>query len=92
MGRLKVKLDNSNYSNRILIKTSLIRLAIKQNTITNKNILYIGNSLEDYDVAKELKINFIFLVNQYLPNPKINGLKKISSMKNLFKIISGERN
>lgn len=92
MDDFKIKLDNSDYSNRILIKTSLIRLAIKQNKISKKNILYIGNSLEDHIAAKELKIKFIYFINHYLPNPKISGLKKISNMKKLLKIILGERN
>jgi phosphoglycolate phosphatase-like HAD superfamily hydrolase len=90
INNLKIKLENNNHSNRILIKTSLIRLAIKQHQISTKNILYIGNSLEDQISAIESNIKFIYFINKYLPNPRISGLKKISNMKNLQKIILGE--
>lgn len=90
MNDFQINLDNSYYSNRILIKTSLIRSTLKQNKIYKKDILYVGNSVEDYVAAKSLKIKFIYFSNPYLPNPKIVGLKKISNMKNLSKIIFEE--
>jgi len=89
---LGITLENNNYSNRILIKTSLLRLILKNSKNQNKNFIFIGNSLEDYFAAKKSKIKFIYFQNSYLPNPKINNLIKITKMKQLSNLIKGETN
>jgi len=89
---LNIILENNNSSNRILIKTSLLRLIIKNLKNSNKTFVYVGNSLEDYYAAKKLKIKFIYFLNSYLPNPKINNLIKITTMKQLTNLIQGEKN
>ncbi len=89
---LGIKLENDNFSNRIIIKTSLLRLISKnyKNSITH--FIFIGNSLEDYHAAKKLKIKFIYFSNTYLQNPKINNLIKITNMKQIPNLIMEEKN
>lgn len=89
---LGIFIENNNYSNRILIKTSLLRLIIKNSRNSNNDFLFIGNSLEDYYSAKKLKIKFIYLLNSYLPNPKINNLIKATKMNQIPDLIKGEKN
>ena len=87
-----IKLKNDNFSNRILIKTSLLRLIIKNHKNSIKYFTFVGNSLEDYYAAKNLKIKFIYFINSYLPNPKINNLKKVTSMKQIPHLITENKN
>jgi len=88
---LKINLENNNYSNRILIKTSLLKMIIKNHKNSFNNLIFIGNSLEDYYAAKKLKIKFIYFLNSYLPNPKINNLKKITRMNQIIDLIREEK-
>jgi|SRR3989344_4358891 len=85
-------LDNSIKSNRILIKSSLLHHIITKFQLPLNEILYIGNSIEDYKAAKIMKINFIFLKTPYLPEIKIMGIKSISSLNDLQKILLKMRN
>ncbi len=87
---LGIFLENNNYSNRILIKTSLLHL-IKKN-YSNYNIIFIGNSIEDYHAAKKSKIKFIFFLTSYLPEPKINNLIIVTKMKQILNVVKGEKN
>ena len=89
---LNIDLQNNNYSNRILIKTSLLKLIIKNYKYSIKYIIFIGNSLEDYYAAKKCKIKFIYFINPYLQNPKIKNLKKVTKMKQILNLIMSERN
>ena len=88
---LNINIENNNYSNRILIKTSLVRMIIKNHKNSFENFVFIGNSLEDYYAVKKLKIKFIYFLNPYLPNPKINNLKKITRMNQIVNIIMEEK-
>ena len=85
-------LDNSIKSNRVLIKNSLLHHIIKKFEIPLNEILYIGNSIEDYKSAKIMKVNFIFLKTSYLPEIKIRNIKSISSLNDLQKILLKMRN
>ena len=85
-------LDNSIKSNRVLIKNSLLHHIIEKFQIPLNEILYIGNSIEDYKSAKIMKINFIFLKTPYLPEIKIRDIKSISSLNDLQKILLKMRN
>ena len=88
---LNINIENNNYSNRILIKTSLVRMIIKNHKNSFENFVFIGNSVEDYYAVKKLKIKFIYFLNPYLPNPKINNLKKITRMNQIVNIIMEEK-
>jgi len=88
---LDINIENNNYSNRILIKTSLLRMIIKNYENLFQNFVFIGNSLEDYYAVKNLKIKFIYFLNPYLPNLKINNLKKITRMDEIVDLIMVEK-
>lgn len=88
---LGINLENNNYPNRILIKTSLMRFVSKKYTNSEKDCIFIGNSLEDYYASKKLKIKFIYFLNSYLPIPRIDNLSKVSTMNQIFNIIQGEK-
>jgi len=80
-------LDNSIKSNRILIKSSILHYIITKYQLSLNEILYIGNSIEDYESAKIMKINFIFLKTPYLPKIKMRYIKSISSLNDLQRIL-----
>ncbi len=88
---LNINIENNNYSNRILIKTSLLRMIIKNYKNLFENFVFIGNSVEDYYAVKNLKIKFIYFLNPYLPNPKINNLKKITRINEIVDLIMVEK-
>ena len=83
---LGITLENNSYSNRILLKTSLLHLIIKK-TNSSKNLSFVGNSIEDYFAAKKSKIHFFYFLNSYLPNPKIKNLIKFTEMKQLLSLL-----
>lgn len=84
---LVFKIDNNNFENRILIKTSLLKFIIKNKKNSYHKLFYIGNSLEDFKAAKKLKINFIYFINPYLPKPNLKNLLKINEFKQILNII-----
>ncbi len=88
---LAIELENNNFSNRILIKTSLLRLIIKNYKNSVKHFIFIGNSLEDYYAAKKFKIKFIYFLNSYLPKPKIVNLNKVTRMNQIPDLLIGEK-
>jgi phosphoglycolate phosphatase-like HAD superfamily hydrolase len=88
---LNIDLQNNNYSNRILIKTSLLRMIIKNYKNSFKNFVFVGNSLEDYYAAKKNKLDFIYFQNSYLPNPKIRNFKRITRMNQIINLIIEEK-
>jgi phosphoglycolate phosphatase-like HAD superfamily hydrolase len=87
MNDLNKHIDNSTYSNRILIKTKLLNLIHKKYDLSKNNFIFIGNSLEDYNASIKSKIKFIYLLNTYLPIPKLKNLTKVSKMNQIFDII-----
>ena len=87
---LNIKLDNSDAGNRILIKRSLLYSILKKSRIKKNEILYIGNSLEDFKACKNLQINFIHFQNDYLPklvNNEIITINSMSKLKNAIKVM-----
>ncbi len=92
INELGIELENNNSSNRNIIKTSLLKLIIKNYKNSIKHFIFVGNSLEDYYAAKKLKIKFIYFLNPYLPNPKINNLKKVTKMNQIPNLIMREKN
>ena len=88
MDDLDIELNNSNSSNRILIKSSLLNKSLKNSKIPKTEILYVGNSLEDFESSRYFKINFIHFQNEYLPKLVNNTFPSINSMNQLQKCIS----
>ncbi|GEM_PF-5034158 len=76
-------LDNIVRSNRILIKTSLLRQIIKDECIDPQRILYVGNSSEDFEAATRLKIPFVYMENHYLDKESHLDLNRVSNMLDL---------
>lgn len=76
-------IDNLVKSNRILIKTSLLKQIIKDAHIDPQKVLYVGNSSEDYEAATRLKIPFIYMENNYLDKESDLDLNRVSNMFDL---------
>jgi len=62
----KINIDNRNISNRILIKTSLIKQILKK--ISSNQIVFIGDSKEDFIAANKFLIKFILLPKHSFKN------------------------
>jgi len=76
-------IDNIVRSNRILIKTSLLKQIIKDEHIDPQRILYVGNSSEDFEAATRLKISFVYMENHYLNKELGLDLNRVDSMFDL---------
>jgi len=90
MDDLNIKLDNRDEGNRILIKRSLLYSILKKSRIKKNEILYIGNSLEDFKACENLQINFIHFQNDYLSklvNNEIITINSMSELKNAIRIM-----
>ncbi|MDR3782597.1 MAG: HAD hydrolase-like protein [Candidatus Nitrosotalea sp.] len=83
MEDLGFKIDNSNASNRTLVKSSLLNKIINENKIGKDQTLFIGNSIEDLEASRTMKIPFIYYQNTYLENLLDNTVLKIRSMDSL---------
>ena len=76
-------LDNLVRSNRILIKTSLLKQIIKDEHIDPRRILYVGNSSEDSEAATRLNIQFVYMENHYLDKELDLDLNRVGNMFDL---------
>lgn len=76
-------IDNIVRSNRILIKTSLLKQIIKDERIVPQRVLYVGNSSEDFEAATRLKIPFVYMENYYLNKESGLDLNRVSNMFDL---------
>ena len=76
-------IDNIVRSNRILIKTSLLKQIIKDERINPQRVLYVGNSSEDYEAATRLKIPFVYMENHYLDKESGLDLNRVGNMFDL---------
>ena len=65
-----------------LTKKEHINFIIEKNNLNIKEIVYIGDSLNDFKAAEFFNINFILLGKKI----KINGYKKIYYLKNLINL------
>ncbi len=81
------ELENTNSQNRILIKNSLINKIIKNNDFSPNEIVFVGNSEDDFEAGKQMNVNFILFTNSYIKEPFIKNTIKISNMKTLQKKI-----
>jgi phosphoglycolate phosphatase-like HAD superfamily hydrolase len=85
---LRVNLDTLVYSNRVLIKTSLVNKLIKENDLKPKEIVFVGDSPEDMQAAQTMHTLFIYYDNSY-QNKKIHfQVSKANSMLQLKKKMS----
>ncbi|WP_048109283.1 HAD family hydrolase [Nitrosarchaeum koreense] len=76
-------IDNIVRSNRVLIKTSLLKQIIKDEHIDPQRVLYVGNSSEDLEAATLLKIHFVYVENDYLNKESDLDITRISNMIDL---------
>ena len=84
---LKLTIENDTSSNRILIKSSLLKKILIKNKIKFYEIVYVGNSFEDKVAALTHKINFIKFDNDYLPLENNKYEYSANSMKDVNKIL-----
>jgi len=80
MDKLGFNIDNSSFSNRVLIKNSLLHNALKKFKISKNEIIFVGNSLEDLQSANYCRIPFIYFQNNYLPLQKKKNIHRVNSM------------
>lgn len=76
-------IDNIVRSNRVLIKTSLLKQIIKDEHIDPQRVLYVGNSSEDLEAATLLKMPFVYMENDYLNKESDLDMTRISNMLDL---------
>jgi phosphoglycolate phosphatase-like HAD superfamily hydrolase len=76
---LKIKLDSNNFSNRVLIKNSLIKNILKR--IPLDNLVFVGDSKEDLISANNFSVKFILFKKSYFNNQFGHDVMKVSDMK-----------
>jgi len=85
MEDLGIELDNLKKSNRIAIKNKLIKKIIKNEKLTTREIIFVGNSIEDLKIANNTKITFIYFQNSYLEKFSNSRIMKAKTMNDLRK-------
>ena len=70
----------------------LINKIIKQSFLEKCEILYVGNSMEDFYAVENLKIQFVYFQNSYLKNYHIKKINTVSTMKELQSFIQDFNN
>lgn len=81
---VKPNISNTSSSNRILIKSAIIKYIAKKFALNLDQIIFIGNNKEDFKSAS-IGVKFIFYKNSYLPDLKYNNIIKVKTMKDLKK-------
>lgn len=76
---LKIHLDSDNFSNRVLIKNSLIKNILKKRLIGN--FIFVGDSQEDLISANNFCIKFILFKKDYFNNEFSQDAIMVSNMK-----------
>ena len=87
MNKLGFSIDNSSFSNRVLIKNSLLHNILKKFKITTSEIIFVGNSMEDLQSANYFEIPFIYFQNNYLPLQEKKNIHTVNSMIELRQAI-----
>ena len=87
MKDLGFRIDNSSFSNRVLIKNSLLHNILQKFNISSSEIIFVGNSLEDLQSANNFRIPFIYFQNYYLPIQKKKNIHEVNSMNKLKETI-----
>lgn len=86
MGDINLYVNNLISSNRIKIKKKLINRIIENEGKRDKQIIYVGNSLEDFKAIQKRKIKFILYQNTYIKEfvnykvVKVNNMKKLKNL------------
>ncbi len=76
---LRINLDSNNFSNRVLIKNSLIKNILKKRQ--TDNFIFIGDSQEDLISANNFFIEFILFKKDYFNNEFGHDVMMVSDMK-----------
>jgi len=84
---LGFELNSYSPVNRILVKTSLLRLIQREVKSNSNNIIYVGNSVEDLRAAQRLLIPFIYFWNAYTKKEKTGKIVIVKNMNELKKKI-----
>jgi len=87
MAELGFTIDNSSFSNRVLIKKSLLHNVLKKFNVSTNEIVFVGNSLEDLQSANYFGIPFIYFQNNYLPLQKKKNTHTVNSVIELRQTI-----
>ena len=87
MAELGFTIDNSSFSNRVLIKKSLLHNILKKFNVSTNEIVFVGNSLEDLQSANYFGIPFIYFQNNYLPLQKKKNTHTVNSVIELRQTI-----
>ena len=87
MAELGFTIDNSSFSNRVLIKKSLLHNVLKKFNVSTNEIVFVGNSLEDLQSANYFGIPFIYFQNNYLPLQKKKNTHTVNSIIELRQTI-----
>jgi phosphoglycolate phosphatase-like HAD superfamily hydrolase len=85
---IDTKIDNTNSENRILLKSSFLKKFIQKYQFNSDEILYVGNSNEDFISALKHNVVFLKFENEYLPKERKNSPYFANNMENVNKIIS----
>ena len=85
MEDLKFSMDNLAASNRVLIKNILVRKIIKNEKLNPKEMIFVGNSIDDLVTSQNMKIPFIYFQNSYLEKNISEKIIKVKNMKSLQK-------
>ena len=83
MEDLGFQIDIFSIENRILVKSSLIHKILKKSHAKISEVLFIGNSEEDFKASLNFRVPFIYFQNNYLPKFNQQNLIKISNMEDL---------
>jgi len=81
---ISVNIDNRNDLDRLFIKNVLMRRILKFENINPAHILYIGNAMEDFVIAENMKMNFICFQNYYLKENEFSDVLKVNTMEGLI--------
>ena len=93
MEDLGFSMDNSNESNRVLIKSSLLHKMMQKKIMKPSESIFIGNSIEDVLASNRIRVPFIYYQNSYLPeltNKKIIKVKNMKSLRDMVKRLVSE--
>jgi len=86
---IDTKIDNTNSENRILLKSSFLKKFIQKFQYKPDEILYVGNSNEDFISTSKFNMVFLKYDNEYLPKERKNYPYFANNMEDVNKIISG---
>lgn len=87
LDRLNFSIPNTTKTNRILIKSSLLHKILIDLNVKTSSIVFIGNSIEDFNASLVDNIPFIYFKNIYQINEIPNLKTKTNNFEQLVQII-----